>query len=231
MDTIDQNLEQIRQRIRAAEQHFGRPAGSVSLLAVSKTRPTQDVLAAYHAGQRLFGESYVQEALEKIEALKEYSLEWHFIGPVQSNKTKHLATHFDWVHSVDRFKIAQRLNDQRPGNLTPLNICLQINVSGEASKAGAQPEAVPELARAIAELPRLRLRGLMAIPARHTEFATQRQPFHRLRVLQAQLIDAGLPLDTLSMGMTNDLEAAIAEGSTLVRVGAGIFGPRAATAP
>lgn len=214
-------------RIRQAEQRFQRPPGSVSLLAVSKGQPATAVAAAAAAGQRLFGESYLQEALGKMPALAELALEWHFIGPVQANKTRGIAEHFAWLHSVDRLRIARRLSEQRPAALPPLNICLQVNVSGEVSKSGLLPAEVVDVARQVAALPGLRLRGLMTIPAPEGDFAAQREPFARLRQLQERLLAEGLALDTLSMGMTDDLEAAIAEGATLVRVGTAIFGPRA----
>ena len=213
-------------RIRQAEQRFRRPQGSVSLLAVSKGQPAAAVAAAAAAGQRLFGESYLQEAFGKMLALAPLALEWHFIGPVQSNKTRGIAERFAWVHSVDRLRIARRLSEQRPAALPPLNICLQVNVSGEVSKSGLHPDEVADIARQVAALPGLRLRGLMTIPAPGGDFAAQREPFARLRRLQERLIGEGLALDTLSMGMTDDLEAAIAEGATLVRIGTAIFGPR-----
>jgi pyridoxal phosphate enzyme (YggS family) len=199
----------------------------VTLVAVSKTRPATAIRSAYEEGQRDFGENYLQEALEKIAAFPGEALVWHFIGPIQSNKTRAIAEHFDWVHSVDRLKLARRLNDQRPPDMPPLNVCLQVNISGEASKSGVEPEALAALATSVAELPRLRLRGLMAIPAASDDPEQQRRPFRALREALERLRADGLALDTLSMGMTNDLEAAIAEGATLVRVGTAIFGPRA----
>ena len=213
-------------RVRQAEQRYGRPPGSVSLLAVSKGHPAEALAAAASAGQRLFGESYLQEALGKMLALAPLDLEWHFIGPVQSNKTRGVAERFAWIHSVDRLRIARRLSEQRSAVLPPLNICLQVNVSGEASKSGLRLDEVVAVTRQVATLPRLRLRGLMTIPAPDGDFATQREPFARLRRLQERLIAEGHGLDTLSMGMTDDLEAAIAEGASLVRVGTAIFGPR-----
>ncbi len=227
MANIAANLTHVRQRIAAAESRFERAPGSVQLLAVSKTHPAEDLLAAIAAGQRRFGESYLQEAVAKITALADQPLEWHFIGPIQANKTRKIAEHFDWVHSIDRLKIAQRLSEQRPADLPPLQVCLQVNVSGEASKAGAAPDEAATMAQAIAELPRLRLRGLMAIPAAAADFERQRLPFRALRQLYEQLRDGGLPLDTLSMGMSGDMEAAIAEGATIVRIGTDIFGHRA----
>ena len=183
---------------------------------------------AFDAGQRAFGENYLQEALDKIAALqgKTPGLEWHFIGPIQSNKTRPIAEHFDWVHSVDRLKIAQRLSEQRPEELGPLNICLQVNISAEASKSGLAPEALPEVAAQVAQLPRLRLRGLMAIPAPSDDMKQQRAAFAAVRGLYEQLRAGGLAMDTLSMGMSADLEAAVAEGATIVRVGSAIFGAR-----
>ncbi len=212
-----------------AEQRYGRPAGSVALLAVSKQQPATAIAEVAAAGQTRFGENYLQEALPKMAALAEgeqAELEWHFIGPIQSNKTRLIAENFAWVHSVDRLKIAQRLSMQRPGELEPLNLCLQVNISGEASKSGVEPAELAELAMAVAALPRLRLRGLMAIPAPCDDFAEQRRACARLREWQEQLAGSGLLLDTLSMGMSDDLEAAIAEGATLVRIGTAIFGPR-----
>lgn len=226
MQGVSERLQVVRDRLRAAEGRFGRPAGSVALLAVTKTRPPADVREAFAAGQRAFGESYVSEALEKMAALGDLPLEWHFIGPVQSNKTRPIAEHFAWVHSVDREKIARRLSDQRPAGLPPLQVCLEVNVSGEATKAGVAPTELEPLARQVTGLPGLRLRGLMAVPAPEDDFDRQRVGFRRLRGLFDDLRAHGLDLDTLSMGMTADLEAAIAEGSTLVRVGTAIFGPR-----
>ena len=201
--------------------------GSVQLLAVSKTQPAEALRRAFHAGQRRFGESYVQEALTKLEQLGDCPLEWHFIGPLQSNKTKHIAAHFDWVHSIDRFKIAERLNDQRPPGLPPLNVCLQVNISGERTKSGVALAELADLAAAVHALDRLRLRGLMAIPAPCADFEAQRRPFRALReALEALNAQLGLTLDTLSMGMSDDLEAAVAEGATMVRIGTAIFGER-----
>lgn len=208
----------------------GRSAGSVTLLAVSKTFPAEAVRQAWAGGQRAFGENYVQEALAKIEALADLraGLQWHLIGPLQSNKTRPVAEAFDWVHSVDRLKIAQRLAEQRPAHLAPLQLCLQVNISGEASKSGVAPADVPALARAVAALPRERvmLRGLMAIPEPTGDFDAQRRPHRALRELLSALNACGLSLDTLSMGMSADLEPAIAEGATIVRVGTAIFGGR-----
>lgn len=226
MSVIADNLQAIRKRIADAEKASGRLAGCVNLLAVSKTKPMADVLAAYAAGQHAFGENYVQEGLEKCLASRHLSLEWHFIGPLQSNKTRWVAEHFSWVHSVDRMKTAERLAQQRPPELGPLNVCVQVNISGETNKSGCQPAEAHKLCQAISELPNLRLRGLMTIPEATDDFFRQRQPFRALRLLFAELEAQGLALDTLSMGMTHDLEAAIAEGATLVRIGTAIFGER-----
>ncbi len=225
MSSIAERLARVHARIRAAAEAAGRDPADIRLLAVSKTRPVDDVLAALAAGQRAFGESYVQDALPKIAAIGDRA-EWHFIGPVQSNKTRAIAEHFDWVQSVDRLKIARRLSEQRPPGRPPLQICLQVNVSRDPAKAGVDPERATELARAVAELPNLQLRGLMTIPARSDDPARQREPFRRLRELYETLQTRGFALDTLSMGMSADLEAAIAEGATLVRIGTAIFGPR-----
>jgi len=205
---------------------FGRPPGSVQLLPVSKTRPAADIAQLARAGYHAFGESYLQEALGKQEELAALGLEWHFIGPIQSNKTQAIAQHFQWVHSVGREKIARRLSAQRPQELPPLNICLQVNISGEASKSGCALGELPVLAACVAGLPGLQLRGLMAIPARERDFGHQRAAFRRLREARDALNADGLALDTLSMGMSSDLEAAVAEGATIVRVGSDIFGPR-----
>ena len=228
MTTLEERLAGVRQRIAQACEAAGRDRASVSLLAVSKLQPAQAVRQAQQAGQRAFGENYVQEALDKMAALADLrpAMEWHLIGPLQSNKTRTVAEAFDWVHSVDRLKIAQRLSDQRPPGLPPLNICLQVNISGEASKSGLAPGELPDVARAAAALPRLRLRGLMAIPEPAQGFDAQRAPHRALRLLQQQLQAQGLELDTLSIGMSDDLEAAVAEGSTMVRVGTAVFGAR-----
>lgn len=227
MSSINERLNLVRERVARAEIAAGRQPGSVRLLAVSKTRPVDDLLCTLNIGQHCFGESYIQEAVDKIQVLSGHKqLEWHFIGPIQSNKTALIAQYFDWVHSVDRLKIAQRLNDQRPPELDPLNICIQVNTSGETSKSGVLPDALQPLANAIQSLHNLRLRGLMTIPAYEDDPEKQRLPFRQLRVLLEQLNARGFELDTLSMGMTNDLEAAILEGATLVRVGSAIFGPR-----
>jgi pyridoxal phosphate enzyme (YggS family) len=233
MTILEQRLDGVRQRILQACRTAGRDPGTVSLLAVSKLQPAQAVRQAQQAGQRAFGENYVQEALDKMAALADLraAIEWHLIGPLQSNKTRAVAEAFDWVHSVDRLKIAQRLSEQRPAELPPLNVCLQVNISGEASKSGLQAQELAELAQAVAALPRLRLRGLMAIPEPAQGVEAQRAPHRALRLLLQALNQRGLALDTLSMGMSDDLEAAVAEGSTLVRVGTAIFGARAQPAP
>ena len=224
---IKTQLQKVRNRLRAAERATGRTAGSVGLVAVSKTRPVDDLLSAYEEGQRDFGENYLQEALEKIAALPAADIIWHFIGPLQSNKTRAIAEQFDWVHSVDRLKLARRLSEQRPPEKPPLNLCLQVNISGEASKSGVNLRDLPQLAQAVDALPGIKLRGLMAIPAPSDDPQVQREPFRALHHALEQLRSDGLELDTLSMGMTDDLEAAVAEGATLVRIGTAIFGPRA----
>eukprot|EP01133_Synstelium_polycarpum_P001573 gene1573-1834_t len=223
MSTIADNIGLVSERIRAAAEAAQRDAGSVHLLAVSKTKPAQAVREAYAAGMRDFGENYLQEALGKQAELTDLPLSWHFIGPIQSNKTRAIAENFAWVHSVDRLKIAQRLSEQRPADLPPLNICIQVNVSGEASKSGCTPVDLPALAEAISALPRLKLRGLMAIPEPTDDRAEQDAAFATVRDLQASL---DLGLDTLSMGMSHDLESAIAQGATWVRIGTALFGAR-----
>lgn len=225
-ETIRSNLCTVRERIAAAEARFNRASGSVTLLAVSKTQSPSAIIAAAENRQRHFGENYLQEALEKIEALKGYPLTWHYIGAIQSNKTRPIAEHFDWVHGVSSLKVARRLSEQRTASLPDLNVCIQLNISCEASKSGATPDELLPLATAIAKLPRLRLRGLMAIPQRAETFTAQRAIFHQVQQAQQQLIEARIPLDTLSLGMSADLEAAIAAGSTMVRVGTAIFGAR-----
>ena len=223
MSTIAENISTLAERIHSAAQAVERDPASVGLLAVSKTKPASDLREAYDAGLRDFGENYLQEALGKQAELTDLPLIWHFIGPIQSNKTRAIAEHFAWVHSVDRLKIAQRLSEQRPPELPPLNICIQVNVSGEASKSGCAPGDLPALAQAIAALPNLKLRGLMAIPEPTDDRDEQNASFAAVSALQAQL---GLPLDTLSMGMSHDLEAAIAQGATWVRIGTALFGAR-----
>ena len=224
-------LAAVRERIAAAEWRFGRAPGSVALIAVAKTKPASLILEAWDAGQRQFGENFVQEALAKLDELSKLSgpggIEWHFVGPLQANKSRTVAERFDWVHTVDRLRIARRLSDQRPAWLPPLNVCIQVNVSGESSKSGVRIDETGELAAAVAELPRLRLRGLMAIPRPCTGFDEQRAALRPLVEAYARLRGDGLALDTLSMGMTDDLEAAVAEGATMVRIGTAVFGPRA----
>jgi pyridoxal phosphate enzyme (YggS family) len=227
---IADKLAAVQERIASACAAARRPVQSVTLLAVSKTFPAAAVAEAHAAGQRRFGENYVQEALDKMAALAELrpAPEWHLIGPLQANKTRLVAEQFDWVHTVDRLKIAERLSAQRPASLAPLSVCLQVNISGEPTKAGVAPAEVPALARAVAALPRLHLRGLMAIPEIGGDLAAQRRPHHALHALFEALRADGLALDTLSAGMSGDLEAAILEGATLVRVGSAIFGARPA---
>ena len=227
MTSIAANLQAVRARIAAACAAAGRPPGSVELLAVSKTWPADSVRTAVAAGQRAFGENYVQEAVDKTRELGGLGLEWHFIGPLQSNKTRPVAENFAWVHTVDRLKIAERLAAQRPPHLPPLQVCIQVNVSGEASKSGCAPEQAIELTTAVAKLPGLCLRGLMAIPEPTADTARQRRQFAMLRQTLEQINAArDCRLDTLSMGMTDDLEAAIMEGATMVRIGTAIFGRR-----
>ncbi len=234
MTTIEGNLQAVRERILRACRQAGRDVNEVTLLAVSKTFGPDAVRQAQAAGQRSFGENYVQEGIEKILALKAFSpsasphaaIEWHCIGPVQSNKTRLVASHFDWMQSVDRLKIAERLNEQRPADLPPLQVCLQVNVDGGPTKSGVSPDELPALARAVAVLPRLRLRGLMCIPEPAQDFETQRAVFLRAKAWWDQLRAEGHAFDTLSMGMSDDLEAAVAAGSTMVRVGRAVFGGR-----
>jgi PLP dependent protein len=229
MPGIEAGLGAVRARMGAAERESGRAAGSAGLLAVSKTFPAEAIRQAWQAGQRAFGESYVQEALDKMAHLADLPIEWHFIGPLQSNKTRPVATNFAWVHSVDRLKIAQRLSEQRDVHLPPLNVCVQVNVSGEASKSGVAPGDVPALLAAVATLPQLKLRGLMCIPEPTDDVARARARFAQLRQLRDEANAAqGLSMDVLSMGMSDDMEWAIAEGATLVRVGSAIFGSRPA---
>ena len=226
MTNISANLQAVNARISAAARAAGRTPESVRLLAVSKTLPVASVREAAACGQRIFGENYLQESLPKIAALAELDLEWHFIGPLQSNKTRAVAEHFHWAHTICREKIAARLSAQRPPGMPPLQVCLQVNVSGEAAKSGVAPGEVPALARAVAVLPGLELRGLMAIPEASDDTALLRRRYALLRQLLAQLNGEGMALDTLSMGMSHDLEAAIAEGATIVRIGTAIFGAR-----
>ncbi len=226
MATISENLQAVHAAMGVAAVSAGRTVSEIKLLAVSKTFPVSALRCAFEAGQTIFAESYVQEALGKIAALQDLPIEWHFIGPIQSNKTREIAKNFAWVHGVDRLKIAERLSAQRPLHLPPLNVCIQINTSQEASKSGVSPEEAAGLAQAIAALPRLRLRGLMTVPAPSGELLAQRTSFATLRVLRDELNRQGLQLDTLSMGMSHDFVAAILEGATLIRVGSAIFGNR-----
>lgn len=230
MSIISDNMQAVELAIQAAADAAKRPRSAVQLLAVSKTFPADAVLDAMQTGQRAFGENYLQEGIDKIAAVAAAApseqLEWHFIGPIQSNKTRPIAENFAWVHAVDRLKIAQRLSEQRPAGMPPLNICLQVNISGEASKSGVAPDQLAELAHQVAALPNLRLRGLMAIPEPESDAAKQHLPFARVRILFEQLQADGLQLDTLSMGMSGDLAAAVAEGATIVRIGTAIFGNR-----
>tara|TARA_R110000824_G_scaffold40490_1_gene121345 strand:+ start:5030 stop:5746 length:717 start_codon:yes stop_codon:yes gene_type:complete len=228
-ESLDYSYGQARERLRKALENAGRTQDDAKLLAVSKTKPAAMIRQAWQLGQREFGENYLQEALEKQAELADLDdIVWHFIGPLQSNKTRAVAEHFDWVHSVDRLKIAKRLSEQRPTHLAPLNICLQVNISREESKAGVLPEELEELAKEVATLPNLHLRGLMAIPAPAQGVDAQRQPLAALREALASLQSSlpNAPLDTLSMGMSDDLEAAVLEGATLVRLGTAIFGAR-----
>ena len=220
------NLSNVKSRIRAAEAAAGRPAGDVKLLAISKTQPINLVRMASKCGLTAFGENYAQDLQQKLSKLKDLPLEWHFVGLIQANKSRLIAESCDWVHSVDRIKIAKRLSEQRPRHKTPLQILLQVNISNEASKSGAQPEEIAELADAVSILPHLKLRGLMSIPSPNNDQQAQRQSFYQVRMLYEDLSERISGLDTLSMGMSADLEAAILEGSTLVRVGTDIFGPR-----
>ena len=229
MDSIAANLQAVRARIARAAQAAQRAAGDILLLAVSKTIPAERIAEAHAAGQRAFGENHAQEAVEKITVLATLSLDWHFIGPIQSNKARVIAQHFGWVHSVEREKIAERLNAARPEGMAPLNVCIQVNVSGEATKSGVAPGEEAKLAEAIARLPRLKLRGLMAIPEPTADVTLQRRRFALLRELKDGLRARGHALDTLSMGMSDDFEAAILEGATIVRIGTAIFGPRQRT--
>jgi PLP dependent protein len=226
MTTITLNLLAVRSRVARAARACGRSADEISLLAVSKMVPASSIEDAYHSGQRAFGESYAQEGVSKVTQLARLGITWHFIGPIQSNKTKLIAEHFQWVHSIDRSKVAERLNAARPAHLPPLDVCIQVNVSGEASKQGVALGAERELARFIAELKRLRLRGLMTIPEPSSNVSVQRSRYALLRKLQNELNGAGHALDTLSMGMSDDIESAVAEGATIVRVGTAIFGSR-----
>ncbi len=230
MTTIEANLQEVRERIARSCQLAGRDAEDVTLLAVSKTFDADAVRQAQAAGQRVFGENYVQEGIEKIQSLRldrpEITLEWHCIGPLQSNKSRLVAEHFDWVQSVDRLKIAQRLSEQRPENLAPLQLCLQVNVDGGANKSGVAPDELLALAQAVAQLPNICLRGLMSVPEPVAGFEAQRAVFLQVKALFDDLNARGFALDTLSLGMSDDLDAAVAAGSTMVRVGRAIFGSR-----
>lgn len=224
MNTITQNFYKIQSQIRHAEIACGRKKGSVKLLAVSKTKPAKDIAQLYQAGQRHFGENYLQEALEKQRQLAAFNISWHFIGPIQSNKTKAIANHFNWVHSVERLKIAKRLSEQRSDYLPPLNLCLQVNISHEDSKSGITLDELSRLVTEINALKNIRLRGVMAIPAPVSDYELQREPYHKLYQAVAALKQP--QLDTFSFGMTGDLKAAIAEGATIVRIGTALFGQR-----
>ena len=229
MSPITLRIQTVQQRINKALADAGRQADELTLLAVSKKQPVEAIQAAIDAGLYQFAESYVNEAIEKIEQIKRSNkkdIEWHFIGPIQSNKTTAIANHFSWVHSLDRIKIAQRLNDQRADNLPPLNVCIQINIDDEQTKSGIHISELDNFVDEISKLPRLKLRGLMALPARNDDLAQQRKPFHRLHGLFAGLQQRDVQLDTLSMGMSYDLEAAILEGASIVRIGTALFGPR-----
>lgn len=223
---VTKNLALISDLLDKAAIEASRNPADVRLLAVSKKQPLSKIRDAAAAGQRDFGENFVQEGIEKIEALADLDLTWHFIGHLQSNKTRVVAKYFDWVHTIDKLKTARRLSEQRPEGVPPLNICLQVNVDGEESKSGVSPDKLPELAAACAELPNLRLRGLMCLPAMRTEFDEQRMPFAALRELAAELNSQGIDMDTLSMGMSADYRAAIFEGATIVRIGTAVFGAR-----
>ncbi|MCX8521429.1 MAG: YggS family pyridoxal phosphate-dependent enzyme [Rhodoferax sp.] len=227
MTTIGTNLFQVKARIAAAATACGRDANSIGLLAAAKTFPARAVREAFAAGQRAFGENYIQEGVDKIRALSDLPLSWHCIGPIQSNKTRLVAEHFDWVHTLDRLKIAERLNAQRPLDKAPLQVCIQVNIDGSTNKAGVAPEAAVELAQQVRSLPRLRLRGLMSIPEPTADFASACTVHSKVQALLDALNAQGLGLDTLSLGMSADLEAAIHSGSTLVRIGSAIFGERA----
>ena len=229
MNLPAKHLKKVHQRINEAAKAANRPAADIRLIAVSKTKPAAEVKLVYQAGQRDFGENYLQEAIDKINSLQNLdAIQWHFIGAIQSNKTRPIAEHFDWVHSVDRLKIATRLSDQRPAELAPLNLCLQVNISNEESKAGISLAEIPDLAREVNKLDNIKLRGLMAIPLKTKDATEQRRFFRQLKDCLDELNSEGMCLDTLSMGMSNDMEAAIAEGATMIRVGTAIFGERAA---
>jgi PLP dependent protein len=226
MTTIASRLQTVQARIIDAAKKAGRDPDTIQLLAASKTNPPENLREAWEAGQTVFGENYLQEGLVKVRALADLPIEWHFIGPIQSNKTKPIAENFAWVHGIDRAKIASRLSAARPESLSPLQVCVQVNVSGEITKSGVDPEKVAELAAFVRDLPQIKLRGLMAVPELTAVTALQREQFQMLREIFEQLQQAGFDLDTLSMGMSEDLENAIAEGATMVRIGTAIFGPR-----
>jgi pyridoxal phosphate enzyme (YggS family) len=226
MNNMRKNLNRVREQIVQAASACKRESDSILLLAVSKKKPASDIRQAWELGQRDFGENYLQEALQKMEELEDLDITWHFIGAIQSNKTRNIAEAFDWVHCIDRAKIARRLSEQRPPDLGPLNVCIQVNIDHESSKAGIELAELPELANAIHQLPGIRLRGLMTIPAPQESFDLQRSAFAKLANALESLRQQGIDCDTLSMGMTQDMEAAIAEGSTLVRIGTAIFGER-----
>ena len=226
MKNIEQALNRVLEKIARAERKFDRPPQAVRLVAVSKTRSVDEIRAAARLGQQDFGENYAQEALDKIGRLRDYGLCWHFIGPIQSNKTGIIGRYFDWVHSIDRSRIARRLSTARPDALPALNVCIQVNISGEASKSGVETDQVLALAELISALPGLQLRGLMTMPVQSNDFAQQRQAFRLLQQAYTELKQAGFALDTLSMGTTHDMTAAIAEGATIVRLGTAVFGPR-----
>ena len=223
MHELAPGLARLQETIRDYELRYGREPGSVALLAVSKGHPSSAIAAACAAGQRAFGENYLQEALAKIADLTSLAIEWHFIGPLQGNKTAEVASNFSWVHTIDRMRIAERLNKQRPADRPPLNVLIEVNVSGEASKHGIAAEALPALVAEVVKLPRLKLRGLMTLPAPRTDFSAQRAAFAQLAKLAR---DSAVPMDTLSMGTSDDFEAAIAEGATIIRLGTALFGPR-----
>lgn len=223
---LSNNIAKLFERVRRSAEKCQFGTGIVNVVAVSKTRSASDIRAAHACGLTDFGENYLQEALPKINALQDLPLVWHFVGPIQSNKTAAIAAHFDWVHSIDRSRVARRLNEQRPEQLPPLQVCLQVNISREGSKSGVSPEELPQLADTVLELPRLKLRGLMAIPAADADSRQQRQAFRQMREALVQLRTLVPDADTLSMGMSDDLEVAIMEGATLIRVGTAIFGPR-----
>ena len=226
MSRLADNLLTIGAKIKKHAKRYQKKTEDIQLLAVSKRHSAENIAEAFTLGQKSFGENYVQELLQKAEQLRHLAIEWHFIGPLQSNKTKAIAETVSWVHTIDRLKIAQRLSRQRPENLEPLNVCIQVNISNEASKSGLQAEDVEKLAQQIKDLPQLKLRGLMAIPAPHTDFNKQRAEFSKLASLKRALNKKGFALDTLSMGMSADSEAAIAEGATIIRIGTAIFGAR-----